>query len=255
MIGIGRRVYGLGAIGLGAAVLANGGFPTDWLPAPAHSLIFHGLAYASAVVLIAAGVALNWRRSAAFAALALAAVFAAGMLALEALPALEKPADWVGWQAIAESTAMTLGGVLAWALTSDVPEGRAAAIARVARVIFGACLLVFGASHFVYAKYTAALVPPWLPPSQLIWTYATGLAQIAAGLAMLSGVQARLAAVLLTVMYVGFGLLVHIPSVVRDPSNNANWTENAINLVLIGAAWTLADSLAGRRAERPAALA
>src|SRR5437763_529874 len=78
---------------------------------------------------------------------------------------------------------------------------------------FGACLLVFGTSHFLYAQFTASLVAAWLPPSRLFWAYATGAAQIAAGLAMLTGVKARLAAILLTIMYAAFGLLVHIPSI------------------------------------------
>ena len=39
--------------------------------------------------------------------------------------------------------------------------------------IAAACLLVFGTSEFVYAKFIAAMVPGWLPPSQFFWTYAT----------------------------------------------------------------------------------
>ena len=34
---------------------------------------------------------------------------------------------------------------------------------RAGRLMFGLCLLVFGAAHFAYAKYTASLVPAWLP--------------------------------------------------------------------------------------------
>jgi uncharacterized membrane protein YphA (DoxX/SURF4 family) len=65
---------------------------------------------------------------------------------------------------------------------------------------------------------------------------------------MLTGIQARLAAILLTAMYVIFGLLVHLPSVMADPSSHSNWAENAINLILTGAAWRLADSLARPKA-------
>jgi hypothetical protein len=32
-----------------------------------------------------------------------------------------------------------------------------------------------------------------------------------------------------------------------DPSSRMNWTENAINLALIGVAWVVADSLAQPR--------
>ena len=56
--------------------------------------------------------------------------------------------------------------------------------------------------------------------------------------------QARLAAILLTAMYVSFTLLVHVPMLLADPSSHWIWSENALNLALIGAAWVVADSLA-----------
>jgi uncharacterized membrane protein YphA (DoxX/SURF4 family) len=245
MIAVGRRVYSLGAIALGIAELAFGGFAEVWLPVPAHIPGYHLLAYAAAGLLIVGGLAVNWARTAALAALALAALFAVGMLVTEAPHAIAKPADWGGWQAVAESTVMALGGVLAYAQTRSLDVR----LARGARLVFGLCLLVFGVSHFVYAKFTASLVPAWLPPSQLAWAYATGLAQIAAGLAVLSGIRARLAAILLTVMYAAFGVLVHLPSVIAHPSSHDNWAENAINLVLTGAAWALADWLSKPKPE------
>jgi uncharacterized membrane protein YphA (DoxX/SURF4 family) len=90
---------------------------------------------------------------------------------------------------------------------------------------------------------TAPLVPNWLPPSQIFWGYATGIFHIAAGVAILTGVQARLAAVLLTVMFAAFTPLVHVPALLADASSAFNWTENALNLALIGTAWVVADSL------------
>jgi hypothetical protein len=48
-------------------------------------------------------------------------------------------------------------------------------------------------------------------------------------------------------MFASFTPLVHVPMLVADPSSVMNWTENAINLALIGAAWVVADSLAKPR--------
>lgn len=245
--GLGRRAWGLGAILLGAVELAFGSFAEVWLPVPAGLPGYAVLAYAVAGALILGGVAVNLPKTAPAAALALTALFVLGMLILEAPPALAKPGVWAVWQSIAESAVMAAGGVLAW--TQLAASGlRTAAIERATRLVFGLCLLVFGVSHFVYARFTAAMVPAWIPPSQLVWAYLTGGAQIAAGLAVLSGVWARPAAILLTVMYAAFGLLVHIPSVVASPLSHDNWAENGINLILLGAAWTLADSL--RKAAR-----
>ena len=246
MTAIGARVWGLGAIALGAVELRYGAFSADWLPVPAHLFAYQVLVWAAAGLLIAGGVLVNLRRPARFAALGLAGLFALGMTVFLLPPVLAKPAVWGGWQGVAESTVMLLGGLLAW--TQSPGADRAAAVARIARWVFGACLLVFGTSHFVYAKFTASLVPAWLPPSQMFWVYATGVAQIAAAVAMLTGVRARLAAVLLTVMYVAFGVLVHLPSVIAVPWSLDNWTENAINFILTGAAWALADSLARAKA-------
>jgi uncharacterized membrane protein YphA (DoxX/SURF4 family) len=98
---------------------------------------------------------------------------------------------------------------------------------------------------------TAPLVPKWLPPTQEFWGYATGVGFVAAGVALLTGVQARLAAILLTAMLASFALLVHEPMLVADHSTHFNWTESAENLAMIGAAWVVADSLARRSAGVP----
>lgn len=244
---IGRRVYGLGAVVHGIPGLVTGSFAVMGLAVPAHMPGYQPLAYASATLLILAGLALNVERTAAIASLVLAAFFALGVLVLQAPHAVTAFTTWVTWEGIAEGTVMALGGVLAFTWTAQAGAARAAAILRIARPLFGICLMVFGTSEFVYASFTAAMVPAWLPPSQLAWAYLTGAAQIAAGLAILSNIQARLAAILLTAMYLIFGLIVHLPRVIADPAGAMAWAENGTNLVLAGAAWLLADSLVRAR--------
>jgi uncharacterized membrane protein YphA (DoxX/SURF4 family) len=92
-------------------------------------------------------------------------------------------------------------------------------------------------------KNTASLVPKWLPPTQEFWGYATGVGFVAAGLAILTRVQARLAAILMTAMLVSFGLLANGPVLLADHVSHWNWTESAVNLAVTGAAWVIADSL------------
>jgi uncharacterized membrane protein YphA (DoxX/SURF4 family) len=92
-----------------------------------------------------------------------------------------------------------------------------------------------------------------LPPSQEFWGYATGIFHIAGGLALVTGIQARLAAILLTIMYSSFTPLVHVPLVVADSSSHFNWSENALNLILTGIAWVVADSLSPKLDLRPRA--
>jgi len=57
-------------------------------------------------------------------------------------------------------------------------------------------------------------------------------------------VKARLAAILLTVMFASFTPLVHVPMLLADPANHWLWNENAVNIALVGAVWVVADSLA-----------
>lgn len=244
MTTIGTRVYGLGAITLGVPGLIAGNFAVMGLPVSPQLPSYAALAYASAALLVLAGVAINLPRATAFASPALAVFFVACTLALHVPRAVAEPMVWVSWEGLAEILVMAIGGVLAYAMTRSEP--RAAAIRRFAVPSFGICLVVFGISEFVYAKFTGAMVPAWLPPSQLFWTYLTGAAHIAAGLAVLSRVKARLAAVLLTGMYLAFSLLVHLPRVIAAPSSAASWGENGFNLVLAGAAWVLAETLAAR---------
>jgi uncharacterized membrane protein YphA (DoxX/SURF4 family) len=244
---IGRRIYGLGALVLGIPGMIYGNFAALGLPVPAHLPGYYVLFYASAGLLVLAGLAINWPRTAAIGSLMLGAFFAAWLLALHLPHAAVQPTVWVSWEAVAETIVMALGGVLAWIQLRGLGDKRAAAIWRIARPLFGLCLMVFGTSEFVYAGYTAAMVPAWIPPTQLFWAYATGAAQIIAGLAIASGIQARLAAILLTTMYLVFSLIVHLPRVIAEPTGALQWAENGVNLVLAGAAWLLVEMLAAAK--------
>src|SRR5207253_882814 len=123
---LGGRVFGLGAVALGAVELAYGAFSANWAPVPTALPGYHLLLYASAGLLILAGIAINLPRIAAAAALTLAIFFAAWTLVLHIPHAVADPTTWVSWQGVAENLAMALGGVLAWAGLSGVGDARVA---------------------------------------------------------------------------------------------------------------------------------
>jgi uncharacterized membrane protein YphA (DoxX/SURF4 family) len=152
--------------------------------------------------------------------------------------------EYGAYSGAAEQLAIAAAGLIVYAASARIDAALAARLARLGRLLFGVCALLFGGSHFIYMNLTVPLVPGWLPPSPEFWAYATGIGHIAAGVAIVTGVRARLAAILLTAMYASFTPLVHLPMLVAHPSSHFIWSENALNIALAGAAWVVADSLA-----------
>jgi uncharacterized membrane protein len=240
----GRRIYGLGVMALAAGCLTWGDFDPGQ-PVPRDLPHRTALAYAAAALLLVAGAAVEWRRIAAWGAAALTAYYAIIVVILmNGRLLLTHYAEYVTYENIVMQLAIAAGGLIVYAANADIDAALAARLTRLGQLVFGVCALIFGGAHFAYVKFTASLVPKWLPPSQQFWVYATGVGFVAAGFAILTRLQARLAAILLTAMLASFTLLIHIPMLLADHSSHANWTELAINLADLGAAWVIADSLA-----------
>jgi uncharacterized membrane protein YphA (DoxX/SURF4 family) len=248
----GWRVYGLGVIALGTVCLAFGDFHPGQ-PVPKDFPDRTALAYAAAAFMLVAGTAVEWRKTTAWSAAALTAYFALIVVILmNGRVLLAHYSEYGPYESLAIEAAIASAGLIVYAANARIDAALASRLRRAALVTFGLCALVFGGAHFVYMNLTAPLVPKWLPPSQEFWGYATGLGHIAAGIAILTGVQARLAAILLTVMFASFTPLVHVPMLLANPSSHWIWNENAVNLALIGAAWVVADSFARPGRQPPA---
>ncbi|MHB8530680.1 MAG: DoxX family protein [Caulobacteraceae bacterium] len=244
---LGWRVWGLGVMALAAVALAWG----DFDPGQPVAKAFPDravLAYGVAAFMLVAGAAVEWRRTAAWGAAALAAYYALiVVIVMNGAVVLAHPTEYGAWSGAAEQLALAAAGLIVFAVNARIDVVLAARLTRLGQAAFGVCAVLFGGAHFFYLNLTIPLVPRWLPPSPEFWAYLTGAGHIAAGLAILTGVRARLAAILLTAMYVSFTLLVHGPMLLAKPSSHWIWSENALNLALIGAAWVVADSLARPR--------
>lgn len=249
MMGFGWRIYGIGAMALGVVCLMVG----DFHPGQPVPMGFPGrtiLAYAAAAFMLVAGAAVEWRRTRVWGAAALTGYFALiAVVLMNGYQWLGHYAEFLTYESLAIELAIASGGLVVYAASARIDAVLASRLTRLGQVAFGMCTLVFGAAHFVCMDLTAPLIPRWLPPSQVFWACATGLGHIAAGIAILTRVQARLAAVLLTFMFASFTVLVHVPMLLADPSSHWIWNENAMNIALTGVAWVVADSL--ERPRRP----
>jgi uncharacterized membrane protein YphA (DoxX/SURF4 family) len=235
-------IYGLGAVVLGLTGLVWGDFAVVWQPG-ANSVGHNALGYAVALAPLLAGLAMQWQRATYPGALALTVLYGVAVLFLDVPRGIAQPAVFGSWYGVAEHLALAAGGLIICADRARLEPGTAQRLCKIARLVFGFCLIYFGLAHFVYLAYTNTFIPAWLPPGQTFWTCATGAAHIAAGVAILSGFHARAGAMLLTAMFVVFAIMVHAPRILTDPHTHMNWSENAVNFALIGSAWVIAASL------------
>jgi uncharacterized membrane protein YphA (DoxX/SURF4 family) len=237
------RVYGAAAVGFGLVGLAWGDLSSVLDPVPKDFPGRSVLAYAVAVVCLLGGLCIQWRRTAAFGALALTVLYGLGAMLFHAPRIFAHPSVFVTWSGTAEQLALVAAGLVAYTYCAHLQPVAAERLSNIGRLIFGVCLLLFGLAHLFYLAYTAKLVPAWLPPGQTFWAYATGAGHFAAGIAIISGIAARPAAMLLTAMYIVFAILVHAPAIIIDPHTHINWSENALNFALIASAWVIAASI------------
>ncbi len=217
----------------------------------ASSLVFHyaepthdAFATVIRVVLLAGGLALLIPQAAAPASLALTAVLLARLLVVQ-LPVIAKnPLVEVNYESLGENMIEIAG---AWIVYSMTKAGWLAGYGhvRLGQIIFGLALLPIGLSHFFYLDHTAELIPSWLP-FHVPLAYFTGAAHFAAGIAVLIGVFAALAATLEAVMVSLFTLLVWVPAIIAAPHSAENWGEICVSAAISGAAWLVAASLRQR---------
>jgi uncharacterized membrane protein YphA (DoxX/SURF4 family) len=244
----GRLLFALGLAGFGLQILLRAELvkalqPVSWdIPARGVLVWFCGM------VLFLGGACIALERKARPAALTLGVVLPLWILLFH-LPALiQKPGSGNGWTGLFETLALAgAAWVLAGGLSSAQPvrgeaERRIDRAAALGRLAFAASLPVFGVLHFIYADYVASVIPAWIPWHPF-WAYCTGACHIAAGLAILTRIQARLAARLLGIMFGSWVLLLHIPRVFDHDGDHREWASLLMAIALCGGAWLVAGSL------------
>ena len=90
-------------------------------------------------------------------------------------------------------------------------------------LFFAFGMAVFGADHFIAAKFVATIVPSWIP-WHLFWAYFVGTALIAGALSLASNKLAGAAAMWLGIMIFLFVLTIHLPGFFKGRFENARVT-------------------------------
>ena len=234
-------------IAVGIMGLIKHDFAPLWAPVPKGVPAREALVHLCAFVSLGCGIGLVSRRAAAAASRVLFALFLLWLLISKVPVIFHAPTMEVSYQSCGETAVLVAGTWVLYARFATGWDRRRLGFAsgergvRMARALYGLALTTFGLSHFAYLKETAALVPGWLP-SHEAWAYFTGCTYLAAAIAVLTGLYARLAAALSALQMGLFTLLVWIPIVAASHADAFQWNETVLSWALTAAAWVIADS-------------
>jgi len=247
-----HATFAVTMIGLGTVGLLRPDFAPIWNPVPASVPARELFLYLGALISLTCGIGLLVQRVAIMAARLLLATLLLWMLLFRLPNFFHAPAFEACWSVFPLAVMLAAAWVLYVWFAADWDCKRLSFInghngLRIARVLYGLCLIFFGTAHFIDLKDTVSLVPNWLP-GHLFWAYFTGCAFVAAGIAVLIGFHAGLAAALSALQISLFLLLVWIPIVGAGSRDSFQWSETILNAALAAGAWVIAGSY---RAERP----
>jgi len=228
---VGQVFFAATMIVLGILGLFRGNFTVIWQPVPEGVPARVALIYLCALVSLAGGVGLLFRRTATIAARVLLGYFLLWLVLLRVPGMLiSRTVDF--WWAAAQVAVMTAAAWVLWVWFADDSDkqrfGSAASEngLRIARALYGLGMIPFGIAHFVYLQHTA---------------------EMAAGVAMIIGVCARLAATLSAVEMGLFLVLVWVPAIAAGSTDVGAWSETLASVALAAAAGVVAESYRGKR--------
>jgi hypothetical protein len=252
---IGVWFYGLGTALTGILDIAWGEFDASHQPIQSLGNNFPGqhlLAYVAGVWLVAAGLAILWRRSERMGAAASAIAYLIFMALW--LPRYDAGIHTYGWRidvllgisfGLVQQVFLVAPAAIVYASSASTDSLLQQRATIAARWMLGLPPIVFGLFHLAAIHVFANIVPQWMRFGNS-WAVLTGIAFIVAGIAICSEIKDVLALRLLALMLLLFEGLVEIPPIFIRLHNERTWGAAIYNLTAIGACWIFAEFLASR---------
>lgn len=245
----GRAIFAIAIAAMGTECLIRGDVVPGLEPIVSSATVHLALGWITGIILIVAASATLPRASARYGGFVLALVMFLWVILLHLPTLAAAPKNGSAWTSAFESFALAGAAlVLAGLATHSSQEtyGRPRIAARactVGRLCYGVSLPVFGLLHFLYLGYVSSVIPTWIP-AHLFWAYATGVAHVAAGVGIITGVVGRLAALGAAAMFGVWVLILHAPRVLAHPHDANEWTSLLVALAMCGGALLIAGALA-----------
>jgi uncharacterized membrane protein len=246
---IGHAVFAVTLIVLGIMGFVSGDFAPIWDSVPKATPGREALVYLCNFVCLACGLGIIIRRSATLAARVLLIYMLLWLTLVKGRFIVFAPLVEGSYQTSGETAVIAAAAWVIYTWLADDWDKKRLSFAsgtrgvRFAQVLYGLALIAFGLSHFAYLELTAPLVPKWLPGA-VFWSYFTGAAYCAAGVALVVGVCTRLAAILAALQIALVTFLVWIPILAAGHVSEQHWIETVVSWVLTSAAWVMAESVA-----------
>ncbi|MGC2400315.1 MAG: hypothetical protein WA510_11050 [Acidobacteriaceae bacterium] len=253
---LGTWIYGLATVATGILNIVWGAFEASHQPIQALGKHIPGsqiLAYVSGAWLVAAGMAILWRRTERIGAAASAMIYL--IFALLWVPRFYTATHVLGFRigvlafilfGIGQQLLLMSPAVIVYALCAphnQVWQGRALVAGRWA---LGLGPVAFGLGHLINPKIMAGFVPHWVP-FPVFWAIFTGIAFLLSGISIVSGIQDVLAARLLALMLLWFEAVVEAPPVFAQPHHQSAWGGAVYNVTAIGACLIFSQFVMSRR--------